>query len=117
MAAGDGAEGAGLAETIEILRAELRTAQDAGTDSDVRFTVGPVEVELAIEVTKKAGGEASIKVLNLLSIGGQGERAKSETNRVKVTLQPVARNGVSFEVAAANRHRPDGSPAGNGSAG
>jgi hypothetical protein len=115
MAAGDGTEDAGLAETIEVLRAELRQAQDAGADSDVRFTVGTVEVELAIEVVKKAGGEASIKVLNLLSIGGQGERAKSATNRVKVVLEPIGPKGASFEVAAAKRHRPDGAPVGSGS--
>lgn len=107
MAAGDGAAEAGLAETIEVLREELRKAQDAGRDGDVRFSVGSVEVELAIEVEKKAGGEASIKVLNLLSIGGQGERAKSATNRVKVVLQPIGLNGASFEVASVQVRRPD----------
>jgi hypothetical protein len=103
---------AGLAETIEVLRRELRKAQDAGRDSDIRFSVGSVEVELAIEVVKKAGGEASIKVLNLLSIGGSGERSKSETNRVKVALEPIGRNGQPFEVAAASARRPDGRPGG-----
>src|SRR5690349_23270812 len=108
MTAGDGAENAGLAETIEVLRGELRKAQDAGRNTDVRFSVGSVEVELAIEVVKKAGGEASIKVLNLLSIGGQGERSKSETNRVKVLLNPIGVNGEPFEVASAQAGRPDG---------
>jgi hypothetical protein len=103
---------AGLAETIEVLRRELRQAQDAGRDSDVRFSVGSVEVELAIEVVKKAGGEASIKVLNLLSIGGSGERSKSATNRVKVALEPIGLNGQPFEVTAASARRPDGRPGG-----
>lgn len=112
MAEAGSAEGAGLAETIEVLRRELRKAQDAGRDSDVRFSVGSVEAELAIEVVKKAGGEASIKVLNLLSIGGTGERSKSETNRVKVVLEPIGPKGQSFEVAAARARRPDGRPGG-----
>ncbi len=107
-----GTEDAGLAETIEVLRGELRRAQDAGRGGDIRFSVGRVEVELAIEVVKKAGGEASIKVLNLLSIGGQGERSKSETNRVKVVLEPTGVNGEPFEVAAAKARRPDGRPGG-----
>jgi hypothetical protein len=107
MTAGDGTEEAGLAETIEVLRRELRKAQDAGFGGDVRFSVDSVEVELAIEVEKKVGGEASIKVLNLLSIGGQGERAKSATNRVKVVLQPIGLKGASFEVASAQVRRPD----------
>ena len=107
MAQADGTEDAGLAETIEVLRRELRKAQDAGSDSDVRFSVGSVEAELAIEVVKKAGGEASIKVLNLLSIGGKGEWSKTEINRVKVVLEPIGRNGQPFEVAAARARRPD----------
>jgi hypothetical protein len=112
MAEADSRGNAGLAETIEILRRELRKAQDAGRDSDVRFSVGSLEAELAIEVVKTAGGEASIKVLNLLSIGGSGERSKSETNRVKVVLEPIGLNGQPFEVAAAKTRRPDGRPGG-----
>jgi len=105
-------EEAGLAETIEVVRAELRRAQDAGREKDVRFSVGTVEVELAIEVVKKGGGEASIKVLNLLSIGGKGERSKGETNRVKVVLSPVTVNGEPFEIASSQGHRPDVIPDG-----
>lgn len=109
MAAGDGTEEAGLAETIEVVREELRKAQDAGSGGDVRFSVNSVEVELVIDVVKKVGGEASIKVLNLLSIGGQGEREKSATNRVKVVLQPIGLHGASFEIASARARRPDAS--------
>jgi hypothetical protein len=112
MAADDGTEDAGLAETIKSLRRELRKAQDDAGHGDVRFSVGSVEVELAIEVVKTAGGEASINVLNLLSIGGRGERSKSDTNRVKVVLEPVGLNGEPFEVAAAKFSRPDGRPDG-----
>jgi hypothetical protein len=37
--------GAGLAEAIEAVRAELRTAQDVGRGDDVRFVVGEIEIE------------------------------------------------------------------------
>jgi hypothetical protein len=97
----------GLAEAIDVLRSELRKAQDSGRESDVRFAVGSVEVELAIEVVKRAGGEVSVKVLNLLSLGGKGEVSKGETNRVKVTLNPIGTEGAPFEVASARDHRPD----------
>ena len=102
-----GVQGAGLAEAIDVLRGELAKAQDAGRGNDVRFSFGSVEVELAIEVVKKGGGEASIKVLNLLSIGGRGELSKGETNRVKVVLNPVSVNGEPFEVASSQNRRPD----------
>jgi NTP-dependent ternary system trypsin peptidase co-occuring protein len=72
-----------LAEAIDVLRAELRKAQDSGRGADVRFSVGPVEVELAVEVVRKAGGEASVKVLNLLSVGGKGEVSKARRTASK----------------------------------
>lgn len=97
----------GLAEAIEVVRSELRRAQDAGRKADVRFSVGSVEVELAVEIVKKAGGEASIKVLNLLSLGGKGEVSKGDTHRVKVMLNPVGVGGEPFEVASAQDRRPD----------
>jgi Trypsin-co-occurring domain 2 len=107
-------ENAGLAEAIDMLRSELQKAQDAGRSSDVRFSVGPVEVELAIEVIKKAGGEASVKVLNLLSIGGKGERSRAETNRVKIVLNPIGVNGEAFEIKSSQHRRPDAVPGGSG---
>jgi hypothetical protein len=97
----------GLTEAIEAVRDELRKAQDTGRNADVRFSVGSVDVELAIEVVKKAGGEASIKVLNLLSLGAKGEVSQGNTNRVKVTLNPISVGGASFEVASAQDRRPD----------
>lgn len=96
-----------LAEAIDVLRSELRRAQDSGRGADVRFTVGSVEVELVVEVGKTAGGEASVKVLNLLSIGGKGVVSKGETNRVKVVLNPIGVGGAPFEVASARDRRPD----------
>lgn len=101
-----------LAEAIDVLRSQLRKAQDSGRGADVRFTVGSVEVELAVEVGKTAGGEASVKVLNLLSLGGKGEVSKGETNRVKVVLNPIGVDGAPFEVASARDRRPDAAQTG-----
>jgi Trypsin-co-occurring domain 2 len=103
----------GLAEAIDVVRSELRRAQDSGRGADVRFSVGSVEVELAVEVVKTAGGEASVKVLNLLSLGGKGEVSKGETNRVKVVLNPIGVGGAPFEVASARDRRPDAAGMGN----
>lgn len=102
----------GLAEAIDVLRSELRKAQDSGQSADVRFSVGSVEVELAVEIVKKAGGEASVKVLSVLSLGGKGEVSKGETNRVKVVLNPIGVGGKPFEVASARDRRPDPAEAG-----
>jgi hypothetical protein len=97
----------GLAEAIDAVRSELRKAQDRGRGADVRFTVGAVEVEFVVEVIKQAGAEASVKVLHILSLGGKGEVAKGETNRVKVVLNPLGVGGRPFEVASEQPGRPD----------
>ena len=102
----------GLAEAIGVVRAELRAAQDAGSGSDVRFAVGTVEIEFAVDVERTKGGEASVKVLSLFSLGGKGGVTRGETHRVKVTLTPVTRAGEPFEVAAISQQRPDASPSG-----
>jgi hypothetical protein len=81
----------------------------------VRFTVGAVEVEFVVEVTKRAGAEASVKVLNILTLGGKGELAKGETNRVKVVLNPLGVGGRPFEVASEQAGRPDAQGVGGGS--
>ena len=96
----------GLAEAIESVRRELRHAQDLGRESDVRFAVGDVEVEFAVDASKRTGGGASIKVFSVLSLGGKGSES-SEANRVKVTLSPIGVDGQPFEVASAGELRPE----------
>ena len=96
-----------LADAIEAVRRELRRAQDEGRGSDVRFVVGPAEVEFTVEVVKAAGGEASVNVLNLVSFGGSGEVSTGSTNRVKLVLTPVGVGGAPFEVASVHARRPD----------
>lgn len=97
----------GLAEAIEAVRSELRKAHHAGRSSDVRFSVGSVEVVLAVEVVKTGGGEAAVKVLSILSLGGKGEVSRGHTNTVKVVLNPTGIRGETFEVASARDDRPD----------
>jgi hypothetical protein len=97
----------GLAEAIDLVRSELVKAQDGGRGADLRFAVGPVEMEFVVEVVKKASGEAAIKVLNVLSLGGGGEVSRGEANRIKVVLNPIGKDGAPFEVAASSVRRPD----------
>jgi hypothetical protein len=103
------AEELGLAEAIEAVRLELRRAQDHGRGKDVRFAVGAVDVEFAVDVTKTAGADASVRVLGVFSAGGKGERSRAETHRIKISLAPIGVGGQPFEVAAAATGRPDGS--------
>jgi hypothetical protein len=98
-----------LAAAIEAVRGQLRAAQNSGSGDDVRFTVGPIELEFAIDVRREAGGEVSVKVLSLLSLGAKGSISGTQSSRVKVTLNTVAVNGQPFEVASSSSAgRPGG---------
>jgi hypothetical protein len=99
----------GLAEAIQGVRSELRRAQDLGRGCDVRFAVGDVEVEFAVDASRKTGGEAAIKVLSVLSLGGKGELGRTETHRVKIALKPIGVSGQPFEVTSPGERRPDAS--------
>jgi hypothetical protein len=97
----------GLAEAIDVLRRELSAAQQSAQSSDLRFTLGPIEVEFAVDVARKAGGDVTVKVLGILSGGIKGEETTTDKNRVKIVLNPVDVNGEPFEVAAQRAGRPD----------
>lgn len=97
---------AGLAETIAALRRELLKAVDEGAGKDVRFQLGPVEIEFQMGVSKEAGAEAGVKFW-VLTLGGRGKVAQDATHHVKVSLQPVDREGRVLPVAEAVSKRPD----------
>jgi hypothetical protein len=77
-----------LAEAIRALRRELVAAVAEGEGEEVRFALGPVELEVELAVTREAGGEAGIAFW-LVSIGGKGSRTSARTHTVKLTLTPV----------------------------
>lgn len=81
-----------LAEAIRSLRAELTEALETGTGQAVQFRLGPVELELQVQVATEAGGEAGAKFW-LVSVGGNASRTASETHTLKLTLHPTGTQG------------------------
>ena len=59
-----------------------------GKDQDVRFALGPIELELQVAVASTGGGEAGIKFW-VLSLGGKGERTSGRTQTLRISLTPV----------------------------
>ena len=88
----DSSHVAGLAEWIGALRAELRKAQDVALGEDIRFAVGPVELELVIASTREGAGSGEIKFW-VLGAGGSARVAKESTQRVTLTLTPESPSG------------------------
>jgi Trypsin-co-occurring domain 2 len=94
-------EGLGLADAIDILRAEFIIAVEQAVNHTVQFPVQSVTVEL-IAVTKKSkDGKAGFKVpLIGAEIGGGMGRASESTQKVTVSFgSPIDRNGKVIKLA------------------
>lgn len=76
-----------VAELIGQLRSELAAAMHAGEGSDLRFEVGPVELELCVAVEKEANPGAKVRFW-VVEAAGDAKLASSSTQRIKVTLEP-----------------------------
>jgi hypothetical protein len=104
---GDDAEGlVRLAEFVSALRAEIQVAQASPADGDVRFHVGPVQVEFSVVTTKEGTGNAGIRFW-VVEAGAGGRFAKETVQRITVELTPVDRAGNPIEISSRLRRRPD----------
>lgn len=77
-----------LSRAIQALRRELVAAVQEGEDQEVRFALGPIELEFQVELSREAGGEAGIKFW-VVSLGGKGSRTSGTTHTVRLSLSPV----------------------------
>ncbi len=88
-----------LAEAVKGIRGELSEAMAAGAGERLRFEVGPVELEFAVDVQRDLHAKAGVKVW-VVEIGGSGGLSRDSSHRVKVTLNPVdTATGRSARVA------------------
>ncbi len=80
--------GIGLRDAVAAIRAELAAAMADGAGQDLKFDVGPIQLDLAIDVTGQAGGDLGVKVW-VFSLSGNASAAVTHSHRISVTLQPV----------------------------
>lgn len=73
----------GLGEAIKALRQELGEARAEGDAQSLRFQPGPIELELAVSVTRDVHGTIGWKIFE---VGGAREAGSTQT--VKLTLTP-----------------------------
>jgi Trypsin-co-occurring domain 2 len=82
----------GLGEALGSLRRELAAAIEEWEGEALRFRLGPVEVEFTMGVTREVGAEGGVKWW-VISFGAKGSRETMATQRVKLSLTPVAAAG------------------------
>ncbi len=77
----------GLAEAIEQVRAELEQARETGADKDLRFRLGEVQLDFAVELSKEGGADAGVR-LWVVSVGASGSASTTRTHTVAVKMIP-----------------------------
>lgn len=93
-----------LAKVIEELRGELDAAVLAGAGKALRFDLGPIELEVAVAITREAGAGAKVRFW-VVDGGAEGKVSGSSTQRIKLTLEPkVAATGRRPEVSGGAVH-------------
>jgi hypothetical protein len=92
-----------LARAIQSLRRELLDAVAEGEGSELRFSLGPVELELQLEVSTELGGEAGAGFW-VLKAGGKASRSDTTTHTLRLTLKPVDED---FTVRSEVQDRPE----------
>jgi hypothetical protein len=79
----------GLADAIEMLRAELLRARASATGSEVQFPVTSMAVELKVGATRSADGKAGFSVpLVNVTLGGAVGWQRDTMQTVTVTFGP-----------------------------
>lgn len=92
-----------LADAINEVRAELLRAQSTGASEDLRFRLGEVTLELAVELGRQGGGEAAVKVW-VVNLGANATVSSTRTHTVTVTMTPetLGEDGQWHEVRVAD---------------
>ena len=93
-----------LHEAIAAIRVGIERAVAEGADSEVRFEVGPVELELVATVHKDASGEVKVSLLPW-SASAKGGASTDRTQRIKLTLQPLEPEDPQAPVSGAERRK------------
>lgn len=79
-----------LAEMIAQLRGELAAAMAAAEDEELRFELGPVQLEAEFAVQRSAGADGRIRFW-VVEAGASGQQATGTTHRVTLSLEPRVR--------------------------
>jgi hypothetical protein len=97
-------QGIGLADAIEMLRAELLSARLAAVGSAVQFPVASMTVQLQVAATRSADGKAGFTVPFInVGLGGSAGWQRETMQLVTVTFgSPVDQNGNPVKVSASS---------------
>jgi hypothetical protein len=77
-----------LAEMIADLRVELLKARGQGAESELRFEIADLELEVQIAVTKGAKGGGGVKFW-VYNADAEVNASEAKTHKLKIRLKPL----------------------------
>ncbi|MER5644744.1 trypco2 family protein [Streptosporangium sp. NPDC002524] len=83
-----------LTTVVKALRSQLTKAVDEAPHEEIRFELGPIELEFSVVVTQEdnVGGKIHFWILG---VDGSSKETASSTQRIKLTLQPKSANSTA----------------------
>ena len=99
-----------LGAAIRSLRAELLQAMQDARGEELRFAIGPVELEFQLTATTEASAGGAVRFW-VIDADAKGSRASATTHTLRVTLTPVHASKVQDgedDVLVASELRPRG---------
>ncbi len=88
----------GLADAIGQLRREIGAAMASARDEPLKFLLGPVELELQVQLATKGGVKGEAKWV-VVSFGAEASAERTRTHKVKLTLTPKVGGKGDIEVS------------------
>ena len=86
-----------LAAAVGELRQQILLAMAQAQGEELRFRLGPVELELQVQLEASDKIEGGVKAW-VLSFGASDSQSTAETHRVKLTLEPETAAGGDIRV-------------------
>ncbi|WP_051940199.1 trypco2 family protein [Phaeacidiphilus oryzae] len=81
-----------LTTAVAAVRDQLTAAAEAAGDSPLRFEVGPITMEFAVEFTQDRSAKGGLKAW-VLTAEAEARRATATTHRITFTLTPTTPTG------------------------
>jgi hypothetical protein len=102
-----------IAEAIQTIRREIVKAAKAGENEDIKFELGPIELEFQVEIAQERSGTSGVSAgFNVwvieAEVSGEGtvQHSRATTHTVKLTLNPTNAQGGPLQVAETGAKKP-----------
>ncbi|TDU05741.1 hypothetical protein EDD99_4272 [Streptomyces sp. 846.5] len=87
-----------LSTAVRAVREQLVRAAADAAGAPIRFEVGPIQMDFAVELRREAGAKGGVKAW-VLSAEAEAKASRATTHRVSFTLTPKdAATGAPVEV-------------------